>query len=150
MNDVWQFWLILCAIYAEMRKLLLLLLLVTTGISRIHAQRSTSLTVDTWVDSVFRTLSPDEKITQLMVIRLSGIDPTTHRALFYDSIAGDAVRKYNVGGVCTFQGDPVAQAERINHLQSIAKTPILFCIDAENGVGMPMDCVQGLAGHLTL
>jgi hypothetical protein len=99
MNDVWQFWLILCAIYAEMRKLVLLLLLVTTGISRIHAQRSTALTVDAWVDSVFRTLSPDEKITQLMVIRLSGIDPATHRALFYDSIAEDAVRKYNVGGV---------------------------------------------------
>jgi beta-N-acetylhexosaminidase len=150
MNNVWQFWLILCAIYAEMRKLLLLLLLVTTGISRIHAQRSTSLTVDTWVDSVFRTLSPDEKITQLMVIRLSGIDPATHRPLFYDSIAEDAVRKYNVGGVCTFQGDPVAQAERINHLQSIARTPILFCIDAENGLGMRMDSVQGLPRQMML
>src|ERR1700734_1153264 len=150
MNDVWQFWLILCAIYAEMRKLLLLLMLVTTGISHIHAQRSTSLTIDAWVDSVFRTLSPDEKITQLMVIRLSGIDPVTHKALFYDSIAEDAVRKYDVGGVCTFQGDPVAQAGRINHLQSMAKTPILFCIDAENGLGMRMDSVQGLPRQMML
>jgi beta-N-acetylhexosaminidase len=150
MNDVWQFWLILCAIYAEMRKLLLLLLLVTTGIGSIHAQRSTPLTVDAWVDSVFRTLSPDEKITQLMVIRLSGIDPTTHGALFYDSIAGVAVRKYNVGGICTFQGDPVAQAGRINYLQRIAKTPVLFCIDAENGLGMRMDSVEGLPRQMML
>ena len=142
--------LILCAIYAEMRKFVLLLLVVTTGISRTHAQRSTALTRDAWVDSVFRTLSPDEKITQLMVIRLSGIDPVTHRAVFYDSIAEEAVRKYDVGGICTFQGDPVAQAGRINHLQNIAKTPILFCIDAENGLGMRMDSVEGLPRQMML
>jgi beta-N-acetylhexosaminidase len=150
MNDVWQFWLILCAIYAEMRKFVLLLLVIVTGTSRTHAQRSTTLSVDAWVDSVFRTLSPEEKITQLMVIRLSGIDPITHRAVFYDSIAEEAVRKYNVGGICTFQGDPVAQAERINHLQSMAKTPILFCIDAENGLGMRMDSVEGLPRQMML
>jgi beta-N-acetylhexosaminidase len=150
MNDVWQFWLILCAIYVEMRKLALLLLLVTTGLTRSYAQRSTPLSADAWVDSVFRTLTPDEKITQLMVIRLSGIDPVTHKALFYDSIAEDAVRKYDVGGICTFQGDPVAQAGRINHLQGMAKTPILFCIDAENGLGMRMDSVQGLPRQMML
>src|ERR1700722_1935776 len=150
MNDVWQFWLILCAIYVEMRKLALLLLLVSTGLIRGYAQRSTALSAAAWVDSVFRTLTPDEKIAQLMVIRLSGIDPVTHKALFYDSIAEDAVRKYDVGGVCTFQGDPVAQAGRINHLQSMAKTPILFCIDAENGLGMRMDSVQGLPRQMML
>src|SRR5579863_2777012 len=150
MNDVWQFWLILCAIYAEMRKFVLLLLVIVTGTSRTHAQRSTTLTVDAWVDSVFRTLSPEEKITQLMVIRLSGIDPITHRAVFYDSIAEDAVRKYNVGGICTFQGDPVAQAGRINHFENMARTPILFCIDAENGLGMRMDSVEGLPRQMML
>src|SRR5580692_8957004 len=85
-----------------------------------------------------------------MVIRLSGIDGVTHRAVFFDSIAEEAVRKYDVGGICTFQGDPVAQAERINHLQSIARTPILFCIDAENGLGMRMDSVQGLPRQMML
>ncbi|HXB35917.1 MAG TPA: glycoside hydrolase family 3 N-terminal domain-containing protein [Puia sp.] len=133
-----------------MRKLLLLLLVVTTGTIRTHAQRSTALTLNAWVDSVFRTLSPEEKITQLMVIRLSGIDPITHRAVFYDSIAEQAVRKYDVGGICTFQGDPVAQAGRINHLENMAKTPILFCIDAENGLGMRMDSVEGLPRQMML
>src|SRR5579863_1560540 len=150
MDDVWQFWLILCAIYAEMRKLALLLLLVTTGLTRSYAQRSTPPSADAWVDSVFRTLTPDEKIAQLMVIRLSGIDPVTHRTIFYDSIAESAVRKFNVGGVCTFQGGPVAQAERINRLQAMAKTPILFCIDAENGLGMRMDSVEGLPRQMML
>jgi beta-N-acetylhexosaminidase len=133
-----------------MRKFALLLLFVTTGLTRIHAQHATTLSADAWVDSVFRTLSADEKITQLMVIRLSGIDPATHRAVFYDSIADMAVRKYNVGGICTFQGDPVAQAERINRLEMAAKTPILFCIDAENGLGMRMDSVQGLPRQMMM
>jgi beta-N-acetylhexosaminidase len=132
-----------------MRKVALLLLLTAAMIDS-HAQHSTALPADAWVDSVFRTLSPDQKIAQLMVIRLSAIDPVTRRALFYDSAVEAAVRNYNVGGICLFQGDPVVQAEHINHLQGIARTPILFCIDAENGLGMRMDSVQGLPRQMML
>lgn len=103
-----------------------------------------------WVDSVFRTLSPDEKIAQLMVIRMSAIDPVTHGPVFYDSAVNAAVTKYDVGGICLFQGGPQAQASRINYFQSIAKTPILFCIDAENGLGMRMDSVMGLPRQMML
>src|ERR1700753_4193562 len=102
MDYVWQFWLNLGAIYVEMRKFALLLLLLTTGIFRSYSQKRG----DEWVDSVFRTLTPDEKIAQLMVVRLSGMEPVTHRAVFYDSVADEVVKKYNVGGFCTFQGDP--------------------------------------------
>jgi beta-glucosidase-like glycosyl hydrolase/CubicO group peptidase (beta-lactamase class C family) len=133
-----------------MRKPALLGLLLTICCTRSFAQHSIAPTADAWVDSVFRTLTPDEKIAQLMVIRLSGIDPVTHHAVFYDSIAEEAVRKYNVGGFCTFQGNPVAQAEHINRLQAMAKTPILFCIDAENGLGMRMDSVIGLPRQMML
>ena len=66
-----------------MRKLALLLVL-TAGVIRCYAQHTTALSPDAWVDSVFRTLTPDDKITQLMVIRLSAIDPVTRRAVFYD------------------------------------------------------------------
>ena len=150
MDDVWQFWLILCAIYAEMRKPALLGLFLILVVIRSFAQHSVAPSADAWVDSVFRTLTPDQKIAQLMVIRLSGIDPATHHALFFDSIAEEAVRKYNVGGICTFQGDPAEQAERINRLQGMAKTPILFCIDGENGLGMRMDSVIGLPRQMML
>ncbi len=127
-----------------------LLLLFAVGVTGSYAQHSTTLSAAAWVDSVFRTLSPDEKIAQLMVIRLSAIDPATHRAMFYDSTVEDAVRKYNIGGICTFQGDPVAQANHINRLQGLAKTPLLFCIDAENGLGMRMDSVRGLPRQMML
>src|ERR1700748_655189 len=114
-----------------MRKLILLLPFLAGLITGL-AQSSTHLSADAWVDSVFRTLSPDEKITQLMVVRGSGIDATTRRPVFYDVQVEEAVRKYNVGGICLFQGDPLSHAEHINHYQGITRTPILFCIDAEN------------------
>jgi len=120
------------------------------AIHAVKGQSSGDPGARVWVDSVFRTLSGDEKIAQLMVVRLSAIDPATHGAIFYDSIVGEAVRKYNVGGVCLFQGGPLSQATRINYLQGVTRTPILFCIDAENGLGMRMDSVAGLPRQMML
>ena len=91
-----------------------------------------------WADSVFKTLSPDEQIAQLMIIRLSTIDPRTKTISYFDKEADSLVRKYNVGGICVFQGSPVRQARAFNALQAVAKTPLLMCIDAEWGVGMRM------------
>ena len=49
-----------------------------------------------------------------------------------------------------FQGGPRAQATFINHMQDIARTPILMCIDAENGLGMRMDSVAPLPRQMML
>jgi len=105
-----------------------------------------------WADSVFKTLSPDEQIAQLMVVRLSSYDPKAKgSAIFYDDKVDSLVRQYNIGGVCLFQGSPVKQATIMNHLQSVAKTPILMCIDAEWGVGMRMiDSVLPLPHQMML
>jgi len=132
-----------------MRKFILLLPFMA-GMIHGHSQSGTRLTADAWVDSVFKTLSPDEKIAQLMVVRGSGIDATTRRPVFYDQQVEEAVHKFNVGGICLFQGDPLTHADHINHYQSIARTPILFCIDAENGLGMRMDSVEGLPRQMML
>ncbi|HXB45637.1 MAG TPA: glycoside hydrolase family 3 N-terminal domain-containing protein, partial [Puia sp.] len=74
----------------------------------------------------------------------------TKKVTFYDKGVEDAVRKFNVGGICLFQGGPVTQANYINYDQSIAQTPIMICIDAENGVGMRMDSVTGLPRQMML
>jgi beta-N-acetylhexosaminidase len=132
-----------------MRKPFIVFLFVF-GSMAAHAQSTAEPSAENWVDSVFKTLSPDEKIAQLMVIRMSAIDPVTHGPLFYDKEVDSAVRKYNVGGICLFQGGPQAQASRVNYFQGIAKTPILFCIDAENGLGMRMDSVMGLPRQMML
>lgn len=88
-----------------------------------------------WADSVLKTLNNDERIAQLMVVRLSSIDLKTKQVSFYYEKVTNLVKQYNIGGICIFQGGPVKQAQMINTLQTLAKTPILMCMDAEWGVG---------------
>lgn len=111
---------------------------------------STAQTAAVWADSVMKTLSQDEKIAQLIMVRLSSIDSKTRMVTFYDSTVERDIRKFNIGGICLFQGAPVKQAALVNKLQSIAKTPILMAIDGENGVGMRLDSVAGLPRMMML
>ena len=103
-----------------------------------------------WADSVFKTLSEDERIAQLIMVRLSAIDLKTKVISFYDSTVERDIKKYNIGGICLFQGGPVKQAELINKFQSIAKTPILIAVDGENGLGMRFDSVAPLPRMMML
>ncbi len=104
-----------------------------------------------WADSVYKKLSKDERIAQLMVVRLSTIDSKTKTVTFFDDDVEKLIKKYNIGGICVFQGSPVKQADIINRLQSKAKTPILMCIDAEWGVGMRLiDSVLPLPRQMML
>lgn len=103
-----------------------------------------------WADSVLKSLTEDEKIAQLIMVRLSAIDSKTRIVKFYDSTVERDIKKFNIGGICLFQGGPVKQASFVNYFQSIAKTPILFAIDGENGVGMRLDSVPGLPRMMML
>ncbi len=95
-----------------------------------------NIPAQTWADVTYAKLSKDERIAQLMIVRLSAIDSKTKVISFYDDKVAELVKKFNIGGVCVFQGSPVKQAIMINKLQAMAKTPLMMCIDAEWGVGM--------------
>ncbi len=122
---------------------LLYLFLLLSSVS--FAQKATE-----WADSVMKTLNEDEKIAQLIMVRLSAIDLRTRKISFYDTTVERDVKKYNIGGICLFQGAPVKQANLVNYFQSIAKTPILIAIDGETGVGMRMDSVVNLPKMMML
>jgi beta-N-acetylhexosaminidase len=125
-------------------------LLISSICSQGMAQRSSgNPAADHWVDSVFKTLSKKQKIAQLMVVRVSSIG-ADRKVVFYDKQVEEAIRKYNIGGLCLFQGGPLQQAAILNRLQSVAKTPLLVTIDAENGVGMRMDSVLGLPRQMMM
>lgn len=115
--------------------------LLVLGQLSLNAQRASSLGASQWVDSVFKTLSKDQKIAQLMIVRLSSGNAAKTEVVFHDKEVDEAIRKYNIGGICLFQGGPVTQADMVNYFQSIAQTPLMICIDGENGVGMRMDSV---------
>lgn len=109
------------------------------------AQYGSLLSEKEWVDSVYKSLTPEEKIAQLMVIR-------AHSNLGPDHVAGvtDLIKNYNVGALCFFQGGPVRQANLTNLYQSLAKTPLLVTIDGEYGLGMRLDSVAKFPYQSTL
>lgn len=121
----------------------LLVLAVATQFA--SAQYKSLLNAQQWTDSVFNSLSDDQKIAQLMVIR-------AHSNLGPDHVAKVAadIQQYNVGALCFFQGGPVRQALLTNYYQSIAQTPLMVTIDGEWGLGMRLDSVTKFPYQLTL
>ncbi len=89
-----------------------------------------------WVNKAFRKLSKDQRLAQLMIIR-------AYSNLGQDHVkqVTDLITKYDVGGLCFFQGGPIRQAQLTNYYQSITKTPLMICIDGEWGLGMRLDSV---------
>jgi beta-N-acetylhexosaminidase len=104
-----------------------------------------SLPASKWVDSIFNSLTQEEKIAQLFIIRAHSNLPQDHIEKVIEQI-----KKYNIGGLCFFQGGPIRQANLTNYYQSISKTPLLVTIDAEWGLGMRLDSVQLLPKNMML
>ncbi|MBN1198614.1 MAG: serine hydrolase [Bacteroidales bacterium] len=98
-----------------------------------------------WADSVYRSLSLNQQIAQLLVVRAY----SNRDQAYNDSMAG-LIRTYDIGGVCFFQGSPVAQATLTNDWQQAAQTPLLVAIDAEWGLGMRLDSVHDFPYQMTL
>jgi beta-glucosidase-like glycosyl hydrolase/CubicO group peptidase (beta-lactamase class C family) len=113
---------------------------------------SAQVAADKWVDSVFKSLDRDQKIAQLMIVRMSSVSGSgpNRKVTFYEKEVAEAVKKYNVGGICLFQGGPLKQAALINQYQQMAKTPLMIAIDGENGVGMRFDSVTGLPRQMMM
>jgi beta-N-acetylhexosaminidase len=116
----------------------------------VYGQSPRKPSAEAWADSVFATLTPEQRIAQLMVVRLSSINTATRVVTFYEKEVEAAVCDYGVGGICLFQGGPVRQALLVNRMQALSRVPILMTIDAENGLGMRLDSVSGLPRQMML
>ncbi len=84
-----------------------------------------------WVDSVFRTMTKEERIAQLIFVAAY-----SNRGIQHEMKITDLIRKYKIGGLIFFQGTPEKQAELTNFYQSQSKVPILIAMDAEWGLQM--------------
>ena len=131
-----------------MNKFFFFILFFLTISSHIFSQYNKNESAQRWADSVFNSLTDDQRIAQLMVLRESSFNK--NGTVYYDSAITAAIKKYNIGGIVLFQGGPVQQANFINYFQSLAKTPLMVCIDAEWGLGMRQDSVIPLNHQMML
>ncbi|MBE9480350.1 MAG: serine hydrolase, partial [Bacteroidetes bacterium] len=93
---------------------------------------------------VFNSLSPDERIAQLLIVRANNPGED-----YFDHI-DKYIKDYNIGGVTFFKSSPLKQALQTNLWQSIAKTPLFISIDAEWGLGMRLENTISFPFQITL
>lgn len=104
-----------------------------------------SLTNTHWADSVFQTLSPDERIAQLFMVAAYSNKDQSH----VESIK-ELVAKYNIGGLIFFQGGPVREVILTNEYQSLSKVPLMISIDGEWGLAMRLDSTTQYPRQMSL
>jgi beta-glucosidase-like glycosyl hydrolase/CubicO group peptidase (beta-lactamase class C family) len=98
-----------------------------------------------WVDSVFKSLTPAERVAQL--IWIAGF---SNRDLAYEMDLVDLVKRTGVGGIVFFQDDAAKQAEMINYLRKETKVPLMIALDGEWGAGMRLKDVIKFPYQMTL
>ena len=84
-----------------------------------------------WVDSVFSTLTLEQRIGQLMIVRVPTQKNIKKQKELYSNI-----EEYYAGGVCFFGGTADEQLQMTKKLQNMAPVPLFISIDAEWGLGM--------------
>ncbi len=98
-----------------------------------------------WVDSVFKSLSEDERIAQLIMVAAFSNRGDDHEREILKLIG-----EQKIGGLVFFQGGPVRQAKLVNKYQSASKVPLLMAMDAEWGLGMRLDSTINYPYQMTL
>ncbi len=98
-----------------------------------------------WVDSVYNSLTPEQRIGQLVWVDLGSIDQIAKQ----EKVA-DLVKNYGVGGIIFFKTDPDLLVKLTNYYQSIAKTPLMVAVDAEWGVAMRLPGVTAFPYNMLM
>ncbi|WP_439488618.1 glycoside hydrolase family 3 N-terminal domain-containing protein [Algoriphagus sp.] len=98
-----------------------------------------------WVDSVFNSLTFEERLGQLFMVAAYSNKGQKH----VDEISS-LVKNENLGGLIFFQGGPNRQARLTNYYQAQAKTPLFIAMDAEWGISMRLDSVPDFPKAMTL
>lgn len=123
-----------------MRKILLLLI---SGLCILSVQSQTvpelfrkadKDKMNHWVDSVFDSLSADERIGQLF---MPVANPTTDNRNL--QLLLRYVNEAKIGGILFHKGNAVTQAEVTNRIQKASKVPLLISLDGEWGLSMRLD-----------
>jgi beta-N-acetylhexosaminidase len=90
-----------------------------------------------WVDSVFQTMSPEEKVGQLFMLSVSPYGTEDEKEEWIDK-----VKSYYPGGIIITHSGPVSHIQLVNQFQSLSKIPMLVGLNAEWGVGQTIDSVK--------
>ena len=118
-----------------------LVLLATLATATAVAQDKKSR----WVDSVFQTMKPQEKVSQLFMIPVS----VNSRPAEIEELKRQ-LKELKVGGLYITKGSVKNYARLANQLQAITTVPLLIGINAEWGLGQTLDSAMNFQKPLVL
>lgn len=98
-----------------------------------------------WVDSVYQSLTIEQRIGQLL-----WIDVTAKKNLPKQFKDAELIKKFHPGGIIFFEGDAEMQANLTNFYQSITTTPLLVVMDAEWGVSQRLPGITAFPYTMTM
>lgn len=101
-----------------------------------------ALSQQKWVDSLYNTMSLNEKIGQLFMVDVFSESPR--------SDINELITKYHIGGIIFSKGDPNTQAQLTNKYQKLSKTALMIAMDAEWGLAMRLDSTYAFPWNMTL
>ena len=124
---------------------ILLFFLVFSSYSQNPLVSDDAVKQEVWVDSIYNTLSIDQKIGQLFTIWVA-----TKQGDDKMKEVSSIIEKNHLGGLIFSLGNIKDQAKYTNIFQSISKVPLLIGMDAEWGIGMRLDDAFSFPYNMTL
>lgn len=98
-----------------------------------------------WVDSVFNSMSVDQKVGQLFTIVIAGNTSASNK-----SRLTTLIKDQHIGGIFFSKISTRDHAALTNYAQSIAETPLLVALDGEWGLGMRIQGTTPWARNMML
>jgi len=95
--------------------------------------------------TVLEQMTLEEKIAQLLIIRVNSTDNEQYNKEFVKLVA-----RVQPGGVCFFKGSPTPEALLTKRLQAVSKIPLFVSIDGEWGPAMRLDSCVAFPRQMTL
>lgn len=123
----------------------LLLLFGLILLPRFSSAQDESSKKAEWVDSIFVSMSQEEKIGQLFMIATWSNLGEEHQ-----KDVEEFITKHHIGGLIFFQGGPLRQLQQTNRYQALAKVPLWIGMDLEWGLGMRLDSTINFPKQMTL
>ena len=121
-----------------MKRYIYIIYLCVLGIVNGYAQADPNLyakadkeKMNHWVDSVFDSMSYDERIGQLFMVIA---DPKSDNRNMQKLLR--YINEVKIGGVLFHKGSPITQAEVTNRMQKASKLPLFVSLDGEWGLSM--------------
>lgn len=97
------------------------------------------------IDSIINSLSIEQKVAQLMIVRVESCTSETKLQELENKI-----KTYEFGGLCFFKSSAWDIYKAVKRFDSISKIPMFMSIDGEWGLGMRCVDVRDFPMHQTL